>query len=418
MGLPVAGGGFTGVDVFFVVSGFLITGLLLREHAQTGRIDLGRFYSRRMRRILPAALVTVAVTVLLAAVFLAPLQVPGIAQDGAASALSIGNIRFAVQSTDYFAETDVSPFRHFWSLGVEEQFYLVWPGLLIVALGSLRSRLRVGILMVGLLAASLAFAVWLTDVIEPWAFYSLPSRVWQLALGGLLATMLAGGRQLPRWVAAPIGWAGLGLLAAAFAVIDPASPYPGLWALLPAGGAAALIVAGGRGLGTAQLLGWRPLRFIGRISYSLYLWHWPILTLPALALGQELSLEVRLGLAAASIAVGAVSWRLIEEPFWHGSLSTFRPRPVLATAVATAIAVAVLAVGIGEDSLAQVRAAGAEPVAQVGTPSPSTIPARASPSRNAPGTPGTPGPTATPTCTTEPTPAATPTASASASVQP
>jgi peptidoglycan/LPS O-acetylase OafA/YrhL len=421
VGLPVAGGGFTGVDVFFVVSGFLITGLLLREHAQTGRIDLGRFYSRRMRRILPAALVTVAVTVLLAAVFLAPLQVPGIAQDGAASALSIGNIRFAVQSTDYFAETDVSPFRHFWSLGVEEQFYLVWPGLLIVALGSLRSRLRVGILMVGLLAASLAFAVWLTDVIEPWAFYSLPSRVWQLALGGLLATMLAGGRQLPRWVAAPIGWAGLGLLAAAFAVIDPASPYPGLWALLPAGGAAALIVAGGRGLGTAQLLGWRPLRFIGRISYSLYLWHWPILTLPALALGQELSLEVRLGLAAASIAVGAVSWRLIEEPFWHGSLSTFRPRPVLATAVATAIAVAVLAVGIGEDSLAQVRAAGAEPVAQVGTPSPSTIPARASPSRNAPGTPGTPGtpgPTATPTGTTEPTPAATPTASASASVQP
>ena len=146
-----------------------------------------------MRRILPAALATVAVTVVLAAVFLAPLQVPGIAQDGAASALSIGNIRFALQSTDYFAETDVSPFRHFWSLGVEEQFYLVWPGLLILALGSLRSRLKVGLLMAGLLVASLAFAVWLTDVLEPWAFYSLPSRVWQLALGGLLAVALGSG---------------------------------------------------------------------------------------------------------------------------------------------------------------------------------------------------------------------------------
>ena len=355
--------------MFFVVSGFLITGLLLREHAHTGRIDLGRFYSRRMRRILPAALATVAVTVVLAALFVPPLQVPGIAQDGAASALSIGNIRFAFESTDYFAATDVSPFRHFWSLGVEEQFYLVWPGLLILALGSLRSRLNVGLLMVALLVASLAFAVWLTDVLEPWAFYSLPSRVWQLALGGLLAVALASGRRLPRWLATPIGWLGLGLLSAAFVLIDPTSPYPGLWALLPAGGAAAIIVGGGRGLGTAQLLGWRPLRFVGRISYSLYLWHWPILVLPALALGETLPLEARLGLGALSIVVGAISWRWIEEPFWHGSLSTFRPRPVLATAVATAIAVAVLAVGIGEDSLARVRAAGSGPVAEVGTPS-------------------------------------------------
>jgi peptidoglycan/LPS O-acetylase OafA/YrhL len=392
VGLPVAGGGFTGVDVFFVVSGFLITGLLLREHAQTGRIDLGRFYSRRMRRILPAALATVAVTVALAAIFLPPLQVPAIAQDGAASALSVGNIRFALQSTDYFAATDLSPFRHFWSLGVEEQFYLVWPGLLIVALGSLKSRLKVGILMAGLLVASLAFAVWLTDVLEPWAFYSLPSRVWQLALGGLLAVALASGRQLPGWLAAPLGWLGMGALAAAFIVIDPASPYPGAWAILPAGGAAAVIVAGVRGLGTAALLGWRPLRFVGRISYSLYLWHWPILVLPALAIGEPLPLAARLGLGALSILVGAVSWRFIEEPFWHGSLSTFRPRPVLATAVATAIAVAVLAVGVGEDSLARVRAAGAEPAAQATAASATPTPA-SQPSDSAMAVAQTPAPT-------------------------
>jgi peptidoglycan/LPS O-acetylase OafA/YrhL len=415
VGLPVAGGGFTGVDVFFVISGFLITGLLLREHAQTGRIDLGRFYSRRMRRILPAALVTIAVTVVLAALFLAPLQVPGIAQDGAASALSIGNIRFALQSTDYFADADLSPFRHFWSLGVEEQFYLVWPGLLIVALASLKSRLKLGLLMCVLLAASLAFAIWLTDVLEPWAFYSLPSRVWQLALGGLLALALRSDRKLPgwtstpaRWLATPVSWLGLALLAAGFVVIDPASPYPGTWALLPAGGAAALIVAGGRGLGTATLLHWRPLRFVGRISYSLYLWHWPILVLPALAIGEPLPLEARLGLGGLSVIVGAVSWQLIEEPFWHGALSTFRPRPVLATAVATAIAVAVLAVGVGEGSLAQVRAAGAEPAALV-TP--------ASPSPEATDPPGgptigsaTPAPegTVAPSANVVPAPAATP----------
>ena len=415
VGLPVAGGGFTGVDIFFVVSGFLITGLLLREHAQTGRIDLGRFYSRRMRRILPAALVTITVTVVLAAVFLAPLQVPSIAQDGAASALSIGNIRFALQSTDYFAETDVSPFRHFWSLGVEEQFYLIWPGLLIVALGTLRSRLKVGLLMAGLLVASLAFAIWLTDVIEPWAFYSLPSRIWQLALGGLLAVVLASGRKVPgrlgrpiRWLATPISWLGLAALAAAFVIIDPATPYPGIWGLLPAGGAAALLVAGGHGLGTAALLGWPPLRFVGRISYSLYLWHWPILVLPVLAIGKPLPLEARLGLGALSVLVGAVSWRLIEEPFWHGSLSTFRPRPVLATAVASAIAVAVLAVGIGEGSLAQVRAPGAEPVAQLAAIASLLMPTAESPAGQ--GGTTTPAPAVEPSGEAGAPPAATPSA--------
>ena len=236
---------------------------------------------------------------------------------------------------------------------------------------------------------------------------------------------LGSGRRLPTLLAAPIGWIGLALVAAAFILIDPANPYPGTAAILPAFGAAALIAAGGHGFGTASLLNWRPLRFVGRISYSLYLWHWPILVLPALAIGDSLPLEVRLGLGGLSLVVGAISWRLIEEPFRHGSLFAFRPRPVLATAVATAIAVAVLAVGIGDTSLAQVRAAGTEPSAEAGQPSagapatprpsdiavgaaatlaPATQPSAHAPASSAPGSPSqSPGAAGVITPAVEPT---------------
>jgi peptidoglycan/LPS O-acetylase OafA/YrhL len=196
IGLPGMSGGFVGVDIFFVISGFLITGLLLREHETAGRIDLRHFYSRRMRRILPAVLATIAATMVVAAVVLAPLQMPSIAQDGAASALSLGNMRFAIESSDYFAATDPSPFRHLWSLGVEEQFYLVWPAFLILAFRVFRTRLWMAV-AVGLLAvASFAFALWLTDTFAPGRSIA-PSRLWELALG-LLAVAAGWLGHLPR----------------------------------------------------------------------------------------------------------------------------------------------------------------------------------------------------------------------------
>ncbi|MDO8484011.1 MAG: SGNH hydrolase domain-containing protein [Candidatus Limnocylindrales bacterium] len=397
VGLPGMSGGFVGVDIFFVISGFLITGLLLREHETAGRIDLRHFYSRRMRRILPAVLATIALTMVAAALVLAPLQMPGIAQDGAAAALSLGNMRFALESADYFAATDPSPFRHLWSLGVEEQFYLVWPALVIVALRAFQSRLGMALAIGALTVGSFTFALWLTEAFAPWAFYSLPSRLWELALGGFLAVAAGWLARLPALILISLGGLGVALVGAAVVVIDGATPYPGGAALLPTLGAAALIVGGGRGGPVSWVLTRRPARFVGRISYSLYLWHWPILVLPSLATGESLPLVLRCALGGVSVLVAAASWRLIEEPFRRGRLWTRRPRLVLATALTTAIAVAVFAIGIGDYSLGRVAAVGAAPSAPVAiSGSPSTAAEAGANEARSGGAPGRPEATSVP----------------------
>ncbi len=364
VGLPGMPGGFVGVDIFFVISGFLITGLLLRERETTGRISLRHFYSRRLRRILPAVLATIVATTAIAALVLAPLQVPGIALDGAAAALSLGNVRFALESADYFSASEPSPFRHLWSLGVEEQFYLVWPALLAVALRVSRSRQSVGAVVGGLAIASFGFGLWLTDLFAPWAFYSLPSRLWELALGAFIAFCAAWIARRPAPVLFVVGCLGAVLVGAAVVMIDGSTPYPGLAALLPTLGAAALIVGGGVGP-VGWILTRPPVRFIGRISYSLYLWHWPILLLPALATANSLPLELRLALGGASIVVAAASWRFIEEPFRRGWQWAGHPRLVVVTTLSTAVAVAALAIGIGDFSLGRLAPVGVASAAAV-----------------------------------------------------
>jgi len=356
--VPGLAGGFIGVDVFFVLSGFLITGLLLREREQHGRIDLIAFYARRARRILPAATVVLALTLVGAWLLLAPLDVPGVAADVLASALFVGNIRFALQATDYFAADIVrSPVLHYWSLGVEEQFYLLWPFLLVVVTRLARPRLAAGVVVVAVLVASLAFAVVVTGIDAPWAFYSLPGRAWQLALGGLLAVGAARIARMPWPVAFGLGWLGLAAVVASVVAIGPEVPYPGVAALLPSLGTAAMIAAGAGRLGVGGLLATRPLRYLGRISYSLYLVHWPILVLPAatLPLGEELPLATRLALGGLSIVVATASYWLVEKPFHRGVAARWRPRPTLAAAGAAICILAVTAVGTGEFMLAQLR---------------------------------------------------------------
>jgi peptidoglycan/LPS O-acetylase OafA/YrhL len=342
--LPGFDGGFVGVDVFFVLSGFLITGLLLREHERFGRIDLGAFYARRVRRILPAAAVVLVATMILSWFLLAPLELPRVAGDAAAAALSVGNIRFAAGATDYFG-TDLtpSPILHYWSLGVEEQFYLLWPALLILATRSHRPRMAAGLLLAGVAIVSYLAAFVLTDAAPAWAFYSLPTRAWQLALGGLLAVGAVRLNGLPDRVAVPLGWLGLGAILATLVVIVPGTPYPGLAALLPTFGSAAVILAGVRRGSVASLLAVPALRFLGRISYSVYLVHWPILVLPAasLAVGEELPITIRLALAALSVVVGWASFRWVEQPVHRGPRFAWRPSRTLAAAgVAIALTVA------------------------------------------------------------------------------
>ena len=340
-------GGFVGVDVFFVISGFLITGLLLREHERTGRIGLLQFYARRARRLLPAALVVLTATLVVSLNLVAPLDRPAVGLDGAVAALSIGNIRFALAAGDYFSSvTDPSPFLHFWSLGVEEQFYLVWPALILLVARGARARRRVAVALVGIVALSLAANVVVTDIAANWAFYSLPTRAWELGLGGLLAVGAGALARVPGRIVGLSGWLGLVGVVAATLTFDASLAYPGVAALLPVIGTIAILAGGSRAWGPGNLLSLPPLRYLGRISYSLYLVHWPILVLAPMAIGHSVDDIASVGLVGASILAAIVCWALIETPFRTGLPSlAVRPGRTVSLGLAAMLAVMVVAAG-------------------------------------------------------------------------
>ena len=324
-GIPGFGGGFIGVDVFFVISGFLITGLLWREVATTNTVALGRFYGARARRLLPAAATVGIATALVVAVVLPPLQARSVFLDGIACALYAGNYRFAMHGTDYLAsDLPPSPFQHYWSLGVEEQFYLVWP-VLIIGTAWLVHRLRAGaaaratpyaVVLVLVAAASLAAAVLWTRTSPAWAFFSLPTRAWELAAGGLVALSIHQWRRLPLLPATIVGWGGLALIVLTCTQLGPRTPYPGTAALLPVLGTALVIGAGPvtDGLGVGRVLCRPAMRAIGRVSYSWYLWHWPVLLLMPPLLGEPAGLPARLSATAVSGGLAVITLHLVENP--------------------------------------------------------------------------------------------------------
>jgi peptidoglycan/LPS O-acetylase OafA/YrhL len=373
-GLPWMTGGFIGVDVFFVLSGFLITGLLYREIMRDGSLDLRAFYARRARRILPASLVVIVATLTAAAFLLDPLDLSRVANDGTAAALSVANLRFAAGAMDYFdASTTPSPLLHYWSLGVEEQFYLVWPALLLIATRLRWRRLGVAWTLVAVIVASFGASLVLTDAAAPWAFYSLPARAWQLALGGLLSLGTLPNIRLVRWPLAALSWAGMAAIVAAGVAFDATTTFPGWFVLLPSAGAAAVILGGDRRHSIGALLATRPLRFLGRISFSLYLVHWPLLVLPAALLppGANLSDSARIGLAGASIGVAIALHRLVEEPFRRGRPLAQFPGRVLATAAIAVVLVAIASVGLETSATQALDAAGSELVSLNDGPIPS-----------------------------------------------
>ena len=364
-GLPWTPGGFVGVDVFFVISGFLITGKLWRESQQPGGLNITRFYAWRIRRLLPAALVAIAVITVFGLLLAAPLDRSELAADGAASALSIANMRF-IGSVDYFAATtSPSPFLHFWSLSVEEQFYLVWPALIVLLTwrGGSSRRLIVA-LLIGVVA-SFALSIWLTDTSPARAFYLLPTRVWQLGVGGLLA--LVGVMGTSRRAGA-LAWAGLAAVAVAGVALTAEMPYPGLAALLPTAGAVALLYGGAAPSGPVRLLAAAPLRFLGKISYSLYLWHWPLLVLPLMFLERALTGVEVVASVAAAIGVSWLSWRFVEQPFRYGDRSR---RATSWSAIRVGVA-GILSVALFTQGLAAALPSSA--VAVQPTPSPSGSP--------------------------------------------
>jgi peptidoglycan/LPS O-acetylase OafA/YrhL len=320
------GGGFVGVDVFFVISGFLITSHLYARPPRTAR-DLAAFWSRRVRRLLPASLLVLAATAVATRLVAPETQWAATAHEVIAAALYVENWQLARTSVDYLAaENAASPVQHFWSLSVEEQFYLVWPVLmlLLVAL-SRRRRWRTGVVMgAGLavvVAASLAFSVTATVAEPASAYFVTPTRIWELGVGALLAIAAAGaGPRLwavPDWLRALLAWAGLGAILVAGLRYTGATPFPGWQAALPVLGAAAVIGAraGEGGVSPVRLLALRPVQLLGDISYSVYLWHWPMVVLVPYVSGSHLGRLDKGAIIALTAVLAWLSKTYVEDRF-------------------------------------------------------------------------------------------------------
>ncbi len=353
-------GGFIGVDVFFVISGFLITGLLVDELERTGALSLTGFYARRIRRLLPLSALVLVATAVACAVILPPLARASVGDDIRSAALWVSNWRFAAESTQYMASTDQSPVLHYWSLGVEEQFYVVWP-LIILAVARTASvravpfRRRLGMALAVVFTASLLASVVLTSTAGPWAYFGLHTRAWELAAGAALALGIHHVRKAPLVVAGLMGWTGLALILYSAFTMSRTTPFPGSAAAVPVLGAFLVLAAGARtrGFGAAGVLGLPALVYVGRISYGWYLWHWPLLILAGvIASGASGGASDPEGGTPAtpsgyvlvavllSFALAALSHRLVEDPARRSSwLAARRERTLVFGAVLTAVSV-------------------------------------------------------------------------------
>ena len=340
-GVPLFPGGFVGVDVFFVISGFLITGQLLRDAESPLGLRFSTFYARRVRRLLPAATIVILATLAGAALLQSPIFQERTRADARSAALFFSNLRFASGATDYFRhDQGTSLFQHFWSLSVEEQFYLIWPALILVALPGARfgaqvRRLRLTVVLGVITAISFCVSVYLTSVSIPWAFFSLASRAWELGLGAGLAVCAPFLARVPSRVRPLAAGAGVVAILLSAARYDQGMAFPGFAALAPVLGTALVVAAGTGGASgvVGRALSTRPMQLVGRYSYSLYLWHWPVLLLAATRLPTITTRWPR-ALVVVLFAVfplAIVSYHLVEDPVrrWKALRNAVRPSLLL-----------------------------------------------------------------------------------------
>ncbi|MDO8389248.1 MAG: acyltransferase family protein [Actinomycetota bacterium] len=309
-------GGYVGVDVFFVLSGFLITRLLVRERNATGRISLAAFYARRARRLLPAATLVLLFTVVASYALLNPLRAHDTAVDARWAALFAANVHFARLGTDYLASSAApSLLQHWWSLAIEEQFYLVWPGLLAAAWAVWR-RVTAAVMTVcvAVVVGSFVVGIALTGSNPVWAYFAPWSRAWELALGGLCALVWPWRERIVG--AAGLGWAGLFAVGASALVYDSSTAFPGSAALVPVVGTSAVILSIGATGAPGRVLSTAPLQWIGGRSYGIYLWHWPLLVLLAERY-ERTTPGWRAGALALSVVLAAFTYVLLENPLRH-----------------------------------------------------------------------------------------------------
>lgn len=310
-----------GVDIFFVLSGFLITSIWIKDIDTASWRMLPEFWGRRILRLLPAATLVLVVTALLSAVFLPATERGHIADGIRAATFYMANIFYANDSLDYLAaDVAASPVLHFWSLGVEEQFYIVWPTLFLLSLGFSKNTLRTRWILVAIAVVSFGYSLYQTQNVQPLAFFGTPARAWQLGLGALLA--LNNHHFMRLWPRVRNLISLTGLAAISFAVllmgsiIEGGSPYPGVAALLPTIGAAMMLIGGARSDDDTVVGRWlsnRVFQWIGAVSYSWYLWHWPLLVV-ARARWPEVDSTGLLVVAAVSLAIAYASLRLVENP--------------------------------------------------------------------------------------------------------
>lgn len=351
-------GGFVGVDVFFVISGYLITGHLFREAVRDGRVRLGRFWGRRIRRLLPLSFVVLLVTSLAALAFLPSPAWQQTFRHVIGSAFYIENWLLAGDAVDYSAmQESATAVQHFWSLSVEEQFYVLWPLMLMPVVwavfrtgtGSAERLRRLMITLLSVLAlASLAFSVAFTAYDPAQAYFATPTRVWEFAAGALVA-LLCQGKQYTGGLANLIGWAGVGAIVAVAVIYSDATAFPGYTALLPVLGTAAVLLCGGfrPGVGVYWWLARRPATFGGDISYAVYLWHWPVVVISPFVAAAAETWQVKILLIGGIVVVSWLSKLAVEDPCRRSRFIAPLPRTYLTAATGMALVAVVALVSPG-----------------------------------------------------------------------